>query len=71
MTTEPPIFSTLAQLLRMAADNADLALKAAQEGKHNLAIGTIIDLEQTLPAAEALVKVALTLHRLSRNGGAL
>jgi hypothetical protein len=39
------------------------ALGAAQTGKHNLAIGTIIDLEQLLPEIEALYKTVLLLHR--------
>ena len=49
---------------------ADEAVDAIAQGNQNQAIGTLLYLEDTLPAAQALYKAALTLHRLPRKGGA-
>jgi hypothetical protein len=64
------LLRTLSALLTDAAAQAEIAVKAAEEGRHSQAIGTILPLEQTLPAANALLQAALTLHRLSWKGGA-
>lgn len=73
MTTENPIrplLEALARILQEAQVSADHAAAAMGQGQQNLAIGTILDLEQTLPAAQALYTAAVTLHRLPRKGGA-
>ena len=50
-------------LLRQATKLADDARLAMAEGKQNLAIGTIIDIERVLPDCEALYRTVLLLHR--------
>lgn len=55
---------TLALLLKEAADTAKEAADAAMAGERNQAIGIVLDLEQSLPAAQALLGAALALHRL-------
>lgn len=49
--------------LRQALKLADDARLAMAEGKQNLAIGTIVDLERVLPDCEALYRTILILHR--------
>lgn len=73
MTTENPmrpLLEALARILHDAQASAAHAATAMAEGQQNLAIGTILDLERTLPAAQALHTAVLTLHRLPRKGGA-
>ena len=72
MTTENPIrplLEALASVLYEAQVSADHAAAAMAQDQQNQAIGTILDLEQRLPAAQALYTAALTLHRLPRKGG--
>jgi hypothetical protein len=49
----------LAQARFRAAD----ALTAMRSGQRNLAIGTLIDLEQLLPEIDALYRTVMLLHR--------
>ena len=53
-----------------ASELSKSAVKAIESGKCNQAIGTILDLERMLPAAQALYTTIVTLHRLPRKGGA-
>jgi len=62
--------SVLAEGLENAAKLADMA-KAAMTGDYrNLAIGTILPLEQELPTLTGLITAILTLHRRAGQGGA-
>jgi hypothetical protein len=73
MTTENPIkplLDSLALVLYEAQVASDHAVAAIGQGAQNEAIGWILDLEERLPAALALYKAAITLHRLPRKGGA-
>jgi len=57
--------------LTHAAVLASSALKAAESGAQNLAIGTLLPVEQDLADAEALLKTIFVLHRaepLARGG---
>jgi hypothetical protein len=70
----PAIFSTLSALANVLQDTAaltDAAADAIAEKNQNLAIGTLLPLEDMLPTAQALFQAARALHRLSRKGGAL
>ena len=49
----------LAQARFRAAD----AVTAMRSGQRNLAIGTLIDLEQLLPEIDALYRTVMLLHR--------
>jgi hypothetical protein len=49
--------------LRQALKLADDSRLAMADGKQNLAIGTIVDLERVLPECEALYRTILILHR--------
>ena len=53
----------LAEILSQAAARAKLAVQAIEDDKQNLAMGTILDFDQTLPAALSLYNAALLLHR--------
>jgi hypothetical protein len=73
MDTDVAIKSLLEVLNGILIDASELsesAVEAVECGNRNQAIGTILDLEQRLPAAQALYTAALTLHRLPRKGGA-
>jgi hypothetical protein len=75
MTTspDPAIVATLAGLrdiLQEAAALATSADAAIAAGNRNLAIGTLLPLEEMLPTAQALFQAARALHRLHRTGGA-
>jgi hypothetical protein len=63
------LLEVLNGVLHEAADYTADALTAIRAGERNLAIGTILCIEETLPTALALHKAALTLHRLPRKGG--
>ncbi len=50
-------------VLQLAATRAAEGVKYAQEGEQNMAIGSIIDLEDLLAQATALYGAAMALHR--------
>jgi hypothetical protein len=64
------IISALASILKDISTFGEEANDAIQKGEQNQAIGALLYLEEMLPAAQALYKAALTLHRLPRKGGA-
>ena len=75
MTTspDPAIVATVAGLrdiLRQAALLAIDADGALEQGNTNIAIGTLLPLEEMLPTAQALYQATRALHRLNRKGGA-
>ena len=49
--------------LERASVLANAAHQAAKQGKQNLAVGTLVPLEQDLADAEALLKTIFVLHR--------
>jgi hypothetical protein len=49
--------------LTEAVTRASEAREAMHNGQRNLAIGTILEFEHTLPECEALFRTALLLHR--------
>lgn len=53
----------ITQRLGGASTLARTAHEAAQRGEQNLAIGTLLPLEQDLGDAEALLRTILVLHR--------
>ena len=55
--------SALAERLTKAAEQARQASEAIVKGEQNQAIGTVIDLERTLPEAQSLFNAAMALHR--------
>jgi ribosomal protein L18E len=65
-----PLFKVLASTLDDAALCAAAAFTDSAHGRTNEAIGEILTIEELLSTAQALYKVILTLHRLSRKGGA-
>lgn len=62
--------SALADGLQRAGTLADTAHKAMAEGYRNLAIGTVLPLEQELPTMTGLLTAILALHRRAGQGGA-
>lgn len=54
--------TVLAERLAFAASAAKDAQQAMKKGNQVVAIGTVIDLQKTLSEADALLRVALTLH---------
>ena len=56
--------SLLAAMLAEAHKTASEAASAADKGQMNIAIGTLLDIERTLPEAIAVMKVAFALHRM-------
>ncbi len=62
--------AALAFGLREAAALAAEAQTAMHKGYRNLAIGTVLPLEQDLPAYAALLTAILALHRKAGQGGA-
>jgi hypothetical protein len=64
--SESTIAATVTSLRDILQEAATLALSAdaaIAAGRRNLAIGTLLPLEQLLPAAQALLGASLTLHR--------
>jgi hypothetical protein len=57
------ILAALHDRLVQAVILASEAREAMQNGRRNLAIGTILEFENTLPECEALFRTALLLHR--------
>lgn len=53
----------LVVILGRARDGALAARHALSRGERNLAIGTLLDLEQLLPQADALTRPIMALHR--------
>ena len=51
--------------LRHAVDLVDQACTVLSAGHQNQAIGTICDLDRTLPECDALLRATLVLHRLN------
>ena len=69
---DPAIVATLAGLCDILQEAATLALSAEAAlaaGNRNLAIGTLLPLEEMLPTAQALFQATRSLHRLHRQGG--
>jgi hypothetical protein len=69
---DPAIVATLAGLRDILQEAATLALSAGaaiEAGNQNLAIGTLLPLEEMLTTAQALFQAARALHRLPRKGG--
>jgi hypothetical protein len=67
------LLEVLDAMLHEAAEYTTEALAAIQSGNKNLAIGTLLYIEETLPAAQALYAATLILHRQARpaqEGGA-
>lgn len=65
-TIDSAIAANLDALSHRLAQASALALSAAAamaEGRRNLAIGTVLDLERTPPEIQALFNAALALHR--------
>jgi hypothetical protein len=70
---DPAIRATLAGLRDILQQSAMLALSADLDlarGNQNLAIGTLLPLEEMLQTAQALFQAARALHRRPRQGGA-
>jgi hypothetical protein len=68
-----PVASALAALQDMLQDatvSTYTAVDAITQNKQNEAIGSILHLEETLPAATAILHAILVLHRHGRKGGA-
>ena len=61
--------SALADGLQRAATLAYMASKAIATGHRNLAIGTVLPLEQELPTSIGLLTAILALHRRAGQGG--
>lgn len=55
--------------LGRARDIAHRAAEAIATGKRNVAIGTLVDLEQLLPQADALARAIMALHRGDGSSG--
>ena len=55
--------------LERAAVLADMARKAMRDDHRNLAIGTVLPLEQELPILVGLLTAILALHRTAGQGG--
>ena len=62
--------SALVDGLERAAVLGSMARKAMQTDERNLAIGTILPLEQDLPMLAGLLTAILVLHRNAGKGGA-
>ena len=61
--------AVLADGLARSAVLADMARKAIHDEYRNLAIGTILPLEQELPVLTGLLTAILALHRSAGQGG--
>ena len=57
--------TALAELLADAAKYATEAAAEMAEGKRNLAIGTLLQIEQTVPDAAVIMQATLALHRVA------
>lgn len=57
--------NALAGLLAEAAQCARDAADAAAAGHRNLAVGTLLQIERTVPDAQAIMAATLALHRLA------
>ena len=57
-----------ASLVR-ASTLADMAVKAMRDDHRNLAIGTLLPLEEELPTLVGLLTAILALHRRAGQGG--
>lgn len=71
-TTDTAITANLAALaegLREAATLATSAVAAMHADSRNLAIGTVLPLEQDLPTYVGLLTAILALHRRAGQGG--
>jgi hypothetical protein len=55
--------AALSERLTEAAALAKEAQEAMEQGKQNLAIGTVLDFEKRLPETQALFAAAMALHR--------
>lgn len=55
----------LAQRLAEMSKLATEAAEAMKRGEQNLAIGTVLNFEHTLPEVDALFKTAIIMHRNS------
>ena len=61
--------AVLADGLERSAVLADMARKAMRDDYRNLAIGTVLPLEQELPVLTGLLTAILALHRSAGQGG--
>lgn len=62
--------AALAEGLFRTSKLADEAYHAMQNSERNLAIGTILPLEEELPVLQGLVTACIALHRRIGRGGA-
>jgi hypothetical protein len=66
ISSEPAISATVAALGNILQEASTLALSAddaLKAGNRNLAMGTLLSLEEMLPTAQALLQASLVLHR--------
>ncbi len=57
--------AALADLLAEAAKYAAEAAEAMAGGNRNLAVGTLLQIEQTVPDAKAIMDATFALHRIA------
>lgn len=57
--------ATLADLLAEAAKYAAEAAEAMAAGNRNLAVGTLLQIEQTVPDAKTIMDATFALHRVA------
>lgn len=62
--------AALADGLTRSSTLTDMARQAMAKGERNLAIGTVLPLEQELPTMTGLLTAVLALHRRAGQGGA-
>lgn len=77
MTTQTIIHAAIEANLAALADGlyrastlADAARQAMAKGERNLAVGTVLPLEDELPTMTGLLTAILALHRRAGQGGA-
>ncbi|WP_029003928.1 hypothetical protein [Azorhizobium doebereinerae] len=57
--------AALADLLAEAAKHAAEAAEAMAGGNRNLAVGTLLQIQQTVPDAKAIMEATFALHRVA------
>ncbi|WP_029005243.1 hypothetical protein [Azorhizobium doebereinerae] len=57
--------AALADLLAEAAKHAAEAAEAMAVGNRNLAVGTLLQIQQTVPDAKAIMDATFALHRVA------
>lgn len=66
--TAAALTANMAALAELLADAAKVAAEAAEAmatGNRNLAVGTLLQIEQTVPDAKAIMDATLALHRVA------